>query len=211
MSNMRAAIIPKSDQINYEDFLGGKSLTIKVERVVVKLGEQPVTVHYEGENGRPYKPCKTMSRVLVELWGDDETAYIGRSMTLYGDPSVVFGGQAVGGIKISHMSHIRGTATLTLTVSRGKKAVFVIKPLILTDAPVRITRDQQKAIVSAMGDEVKPADLLAHFKVKTSGEILAEQFDAVMKWVNEQKKPVCPECQQSDGHSESCPFAEPPA
>jgi len=211
MTDISTTTAPKSDQANYDDFIGGKTLTIKITKVSVVAGDQPVSIHYEGDNGKPYKPGKSMRRVLVHVWGKDGNAYIGRSMTLYGDPTVQFGGMAVGGIRISHMSHIDAPVTMALTATRAKRTPFTVKPLILTDAPTRITRDQQKEIVVAMGEEVKPADLLAHFKVKTSGEILAEQFDAVMKWVTEQKRPVCPECQQSDGHGESCPFAEPPA
>lgn len=129
MSSLLETIIPKSDQLNADDLIGC-SRTITITDVDVKMGgEQPVEIHYEGDNGRPYKPCKSMRRVLVQVWGADGKQYVGRSLTLYCDPSVKFGGQAVGGIRISHMSHMDAPRTLALTTTRGKKAAFVVKPL----------------------------------------------------------------------------------
>jgi len=57
-------------------------------------------------------------------------------MTLFGDPTVKFGGQVVGGIKISHLSHIDKRLTLSLTASKGKRAPFTVEPL--ADAPERV-------------------------------------------------------------------------
>jgi len=130
MSDLRTAAEPKTDQLNFDMLLGGATLTIKVTEVTVALtGEQRVVIHYEGENGRPYKPCKSMIRVLIGVWGADGKQYVGRSMTLYGDPKVVFGGMTVGGIRISHMNHIDQPQTIALTVTRSKRAPFTVKPL----------------------------------------------------------------------------------
>ena len=97
-------IAPKSNQLNFDDFLSGESKTIKITEVSgTSEKEQPIAISYEGDNGKPYRPSKGMRRVLVYVWGKDSKDYIGRSLTLYGDPEVKFGGQAVGGIRISHM------------------------------------------------------------------------------------------------------------
>lgn len=189
MANMRTTIEPKSDQLNADFLIGGKSITIKVTCVDICTGDQPVSIHYEGENGRPYKPCKSMRRVLVHVWGADESAYVGRSMTLYCDEKVQFGGLAVGGIRISHMSHIDKDVPMALTVTRGTRKLYTVKPLAVQEiGPAKITRDQQKEIVAAMGADVKPADLLTHFKVKSSAEIQADQFDEVMAWIRDMKQ-----------------------
>src|SRR5699024_10016308 len=79
--------------------------------------------------GRPFKPGLTMRRVLIGIWGKSAAGWEGRSLTLYGDPDVMFGKQKVGGIRISHASHIDGPKTLMLTVTRGKKAPFTVQPL----------------------------------------------------------------------------------
>jgi len=128
-SDMRAAIIPKSDQMNADDLIGGER-TIKIKDVQIRPGtEQPVSVFFNGDNGKPWKPCKSMARVLVYFWGADAKAYVGRRVTLYLDPDVRWGGVAVGGIRISHLSDISQTVTISLTATKGKRSPFTVEPL----------------------------------------------------------------------------------
>jgi hypothetical protein len=68
------------------------------------------------------------------------------------------------------------------------------------EPPAKITADQRKEIIAAMGDIVKPSELLAHFSVKTTGDMLASQFNAVMAWVAGKKNPV----EQSSGEPATC-------
>lgn len=125
--DITATIIPKSDQLNADQLLGGP-LTITVSQVTANgAEEQPVSVHYEGENGRPYKPCKTMRKLLVYAWGPDANRWPGRSMTLFNEPAVKFGGETVGGIRISHLSDIESDIKVSLTTTRGKKAQTSVK------------------------------------------------------------------------------------
>lgn len=129
MTDMRQAIIPKSDQLNSDDLIG-RELTIKIASVDIKGGqEQPVSIGYEGDNGKPYKPCKGMCRVMVSAWGADSKKYVGRSMTLYRDPKVKWGGMEVGGIRISHMSDIAEDMTMALTVTRANRKPFTVRQL----------------------------------------------------------------------------------
>jgi hypothetical protein len=130
MNDMTAAIIAKSDQLNADDLIG-RELTITITGVTVKTGEQPVSVHYEGDAGKPWKPCKSMCRVLVAAWGADSSQYKGKSVTLIRDDSVTWGGMAVGGIRISHMSHIDKPLSIALTAKKGSKKVAVIQPLVV--------------------------------------------------------------------------------
>lgn len=123
---------PKSDQVNYEDYIGGpRTHTISEVRLVA--GEQPVEIHLADMPGRPYKPSKTMRRLLIAAWGKDGLEYVGRRLTLIGNPDVKWAGQAVGGIQISHMSHLTKPMTLALTETRGKRAKHTVQPL--PDAP----------------------------------------------------------------------------
>lgn len=132
VEDLRPTIIPKSDQLNAEQLLGGP-MTITVSDVRIGSGEeQPVVVHYVGEEGRPFKPCKTMRKVLIHAWGADGRAWAGRSMTLYNDPAVKFGGEDVGGIRISHLTDIERDIKVSLTSTRGKKAKYEIKRLVAT-------------------------------------------------------------------------------
>lgn len=130
MTNMLASIAPKSDQLNADDLTGGRTLTIKITKVSGVSGEQPIAVNYDSDNGKPWYPCKSMRRVLVNVWGVDGASYVGRSLTLYTDPKVLFGGVAVGGLRISHMSHIDKDVTMALTATRANRKPYTVKPLI---------------------------------------------------------------------------------
>jgi hypothetical protein len=135
ISDLRPTIVPKSDQLNSEQLLAGP-ITIAVTEVRVgSSDEQPIIIHYEGDNGRPFKPCKTMRKVLILGWGPDGRNWVGKSMTLYNDPLVKFGGAEVGGIRISHMSDIDRWIKVSLTATKGKKALHVIERLDVSNIP----------------------------------------------------------------------------
>lgn len=121
-------IAPKSDQLNAEDLLTGPR-TFTVEKVSKGSAEQPVDIHLAEFPGRPFRPSKTVRRILVNAWGADASTYTGRRMTLYRDPAVKFGGMDVGGIRVSHLSHINGPLSVALTVSRGKRLPYTVQPL----------------------------------------------------------------------------------
>lgn len=127
--DLRDTIVPKSDQLNAEQLLGGP-ITVTVTDVRRGGGEeQPVVVHYDGQGGRPYKPCKSMRKILVFAWGPDGSQWVGRRMTLFNRPDVKFGGEEVGGIRISHLSHIDQDIAVALTATRGRKEQTRIKRL----------------------------------------------------------------------------------
>lgn len=128
MSDMSSAIVPKSDQINADDLIGG-AMTITIRDVKISGGqEQPVSIYFDGSE-KAFRPCKSMSRVLVYNWGPDAKKYIGRSLRLFCDPKVKWGGMEVGGIRISHMSDIDSAVTMALTVTRANKKPFTVKPI----------------------------------------------------------------------------------
>lgn len=122
----------KSDQWNAADLLGGP-ITVTVAGVDVVGGEQPVTIHLVETPGKAYRPSKGMRRALVKLWGPRSAEYAGRRLTLFNEPSVKWAGKAVGGIQISHASHIDGPVTVTLATAKGKLAPITVQPL--PDAP----------------------------------------------------------------------------
>ena len=135
MVDLTPTIQAKSDQLNADDLLTGP-ITIKITAVNSAGKDQPIVIKYEGDNGKPYKPCKSMRRVLVHLWGKDGNAYVGRHLTLYRDPEVKWAGEPVGGIRISHMSHINGRQVMPLTVTRNSKKQYTVEPLQQQDAGV---------------------------------------------------------------------------
>ena len=117
---------PKSDQLNYDDLVGGP-ITTKIVGLKAGNAEQPVILEIEGH--RPYKPCKSMRRVLIAAWGDKGRDWMRKSMTLYGDPKIKFGGVEVGGIRISHLSGIDKPLKLLLTTTRSKRSEYTVLPL----------------------------------------------------------------------------------
>jgi hypothetical protein len=133
MTDMLSVIEPKSDQINAEDLIG-RDMTITVRSVQVRAGtEQPVSIQFAGSD-KVFRPCKTVSRILVAAWGPDTSAYIGRSLTLFRDPKVKWGGMEVGGIRVRAMTHIDAPLKLALAESKKARTITVVQPLKV-DAP----------------------------------------------------------------------------
>jgi len=127
--NLSTTITPKSDQLNADDLISGPR-TVRITDVQAGSGaEQPVNIHFDGDNGRPYKPGKSMRRVLVSMWGADSKAYIDKRITLYNDPSITFGPEKTGGIRISHASGIEAPLEIALTVKKGKRKPHTVNPL----------------------------------------------------------------------------------
>ena len=182
--DMKQAIIPKSDQLNADDLLSGP-MTIKITGITVRGGqEQPVSISYENDHGKPYKPCKSMCRVLVTAWGPDSSQYVGRSLTLYCDPKVKWGGMEVGGIRISHMSSIEATMTMALTVTRGNKKPFIVNPLPVKTYDYDAALDAMRAAKSEA--QLKAAFVPAAKRAKTDDD--AAMLDVLTKVKDECKK-----------------------
>jgi len=131
--DLSQSIIPKSDQLNADDLIAGPC-TIRISAVKSGSAEQPITVHYDGDNGRPYKPGKSMRRILVAMWGSESDAYIGKRLTLFREPGIRFGSDEVGGIRISH-ADIDRPLVLALTEKRGKRSQYRVEALPAERAP----------------------------------------------------------------------------
>ncbi len=180
MNDMSQVIIPKSDQLNADDFVAGP-ITFQIEGVEIRAGtEQPVSIHLAGEP-RAWKPCKSMSRVLVAAWGPDANVYKGRSVTLYRDPTVKWGGMEIGGIRISHMSHIERDMLLQLTATKGKRAPHIVKLItaqadkVAEGVKALINRIKAGEDVTAEPAVVKQREWLA----KNRPELATEVDDAI--------------------------------
>lgn len=169
-------LAPKSDQLNAEDLLTGPR-TVTVEKVTKGSIEQPVDIHLVEFPGRPFKPSKTVRRIIVAAWGAEASAYTGRRLTLYRDPEIKFGPEKVGGIRVSHLSHIDKPLTISLTETRGKRKPHRIEPLVEETPPAKpptitpeavaeFQRDIEAAKtiqeLDAVGTDLKAWDLGSH-------------------------------------------------
>lgn len=131
--DLSKTIIPKSDQLNSDDLIAGSKI-IKIRDI--KGGDdeaQPVSIYFYGDSNKPFKPCKSMRRVLVQLWGADGLQYIGRRITLFRDDSVKWAGVEIGGIRISHASHISEATRVLVTTAKNKRVPMTIDVLPLVE------------------------------------------------------------------------------
>lgn len=129
MVDISPTLIGKSERLNADDLSEeGRIITVTNVRLSGNA-EQPLAIGYDGDNGRPYYPCTTMRRVIAHLWGTEGDAYRGRKLHLYRDPTVTFGKEAVGGIRIKAASNIQKPVNCSMTASRGKKRRITIQPL----------------------------------------------------------------------------------
>lgn len=129
---MKVTIEKKTDQLNYEDFLGGVTRIVTIAGVKTGTKEQQYDIAIEGDQ-RVWRPAVTVLKLLVEAWGDDATAWVGRQAVLYGDPTITFGRDKVGGIRVSRLSHIAEPVVVSLTETRGKRKTHTIDPLTNAD------------------------------------------------------------------------------
>jgi len=141
-------VAPKSDQLNAEDLIAGAK-TVTIEDVTENDDvKQPASVHIAGH--QPWKPCKTMRRVLIAMWGGDSDAWVGRQLTLIVDPKVVYGGEVMGGVRVSHASHLDKPFVIKLTETRGKRVAIKILPLQQPkEKPVPTLAERVKTAVEA--------------------------------------------------------------
>lgn len=128
-NDMSDTIEVKSDQLNYSDFLGKESMIIKITKVEKNSGAQKATIHYENENGKPYKPSKGMRVAIILCWGKFKENWVGKSLELFGEPTVRWQGAEQGGIQIRSASHIEKDITFLLTISNKKRVPFTVKKL----------------------------------------------------------------------------------
>lgn len=160
---MRVTIEKKTDQFNYEDFLGGVTRIVTIAGVKKGTKEQQYDIAVEGDV-RVWRPAVTVLKLLVEAWGDDAAEWVGHRAELYGDPTVSFGRERVGGIRVSRVSHIDKAVTASLTETRGKRKMHTVEPLPDAPAPAPAAPSplQQLGTAFHVAGITEPAKMLAY-------------------------------------------------
>ncbi len=141
--DMTDSLAPKSDQLDAVDLVGGPR-TFTIENVSAHNAEQPFNFHLAGFP-RVWRPGLSMRRVIAKAWGSKASAYIGQSVTLFCDPTVQFGNEAVGGTRISHMTGIDKPLKVPLLIKKGRSAVFTVQPLAAPAPPRDFLAEAQLA------------------------------------------------------------------
>lgn len=120
---MRTADMIQSPFLKKEDFMTPTILTIKrvsLEQVV--KGEEKWVLFFN-EKTKGLVLNKTKIKLLEGGYGDDTDMWTGKKVRLSFDPTVAFGGETVGGIK--------------LEVSKAASAPVPVKPVaVVATAPV---------------------------------------------------------------------------
>jgi hypothetical protein len=151
---MKVTIEKKTDQLNYEDFLGGVTRIVTIAGVKAGTKEQQYDIAIEGDK-RVWRPSVTVLKQLVDAWDDDATAWVGRRAELYGDPDVTFGRDKVGGIRVSRLSHIDGPRTANLTITRGKRGYFTVDPIPAQEMKLLDLRDEYRTATDERKEQIK--------------------------------------------------------
>ena len=126
---MKIEVESRTDQINADDLVG-RSETYTIAGIRPGVATTKYDIDLVETPGRCWRPPITMQKLLVIAWGDEAADWIGRRVTLYTDPTVSFGKDKVGGIRISHLSHITEPVQANLLVTRGKRKLLTVQPLI---------------------------------------------------------------------------------
>lgn len=131
--SMREFLTIKTDRFNYEHFISGPK-TLKVSRLGKKVdqGKPRLLVFFEGHEDTPYWVPLGMAKCIAspDGWGESPFAdWVGRSMTLFGEPTVQYGGKELGGVRVSHLSHIEKPYTTKISIRRGVRIDYEILPL----------------------------------------------------------------------------------
>jgi hypothetical protein len=149
--DMTESIQPRSDQLNADDLVGGPQ-TFTIVEVVEGRATHPFDFVLEETPGRVYRPSKGQRRVIVQGWGSETSTYAGRRLTLFREPEVKYAGVDVGGIRISHMSHLAGPMEVALTVAKSKRVAMTVHPLAESAPPATQHREPTAADVAACTD-----------------------------------------------------------
>ncbi|MGC5028182.1 hypothetical protein ACLQ3K_25835 [Tsukamurella sp. DT100] len=156
---MKIAVKKNTDQLNYEDFLGGKTMVATITGIKVGTKEAQYDISIS-EDSRVWRPPATLLKIMEAIWGEESDNWIGQRVQLFGDPNVMMAGKKVGGIRLSHVSGISETSRLLLSTTRGNKAVFVVEPLAdLPPAPSTLTDTEVDAQIENIARAATTQDI----------------------------------------------------
>ncbi len=164
MADISNTLAAKSNQLNAVDLPRPRVFRV----LAVKVGgttEQPIDVQIDGWP-HPWKPCKSMRRVLAAAWGTESDQWLGKAVELYCDPDVLWAGERAGGIRISALSDISaGGLEVVLRASSKKSAPVRFKRLDTTDPLLAVAAERgedlaatEAAIAAARGGRPCPTD-----------------------------------------------------
>jgi hypothetical protein len=131
--DLSKTIIAKSDQLNADDLIGPRRPSPSSRSPGTRSSRSASCSPSGRATDRSSRPRRSQ-RILAYCWGSETDDWPpGRAMTLFRDEKVKWAGEEVGGIRVSHLSHIKGPQKIALQESKHKKTLHTILPL--PDAP----------------------------------------------------------------------------
>jgi hypothetical protein len=182
-------LLPKVDHLTYRhvDLYGTITATV-AKAFLTDKKDRPLRIDFEpnplclDQDGKPlhYFPCKGMRIVMAKAWGTELDAFAGKSVELFGNPDVLYGGKKVGGIRISRLSHIAKPMDIDLTVSRGRKEPYHVGVLPTEDRVGKF-----RIWLESKG--LTEADATERLAGRTLDEATDEDWKALRAWAKELK------------------------
>jgi len=130
------ALAPASDQLDAVELVNPRTFTIDTGSSLGQRDGKTVAEIRLLNFARVWRPSKGMLDVLAACWGTDAKQWVGHQVTVYNDPEVMFGKDKVGGVRISHLSHIDKARTVTIRgAGAGRKKQWPVQPLTEAVAP----------------------------------------------------------------------------
>ena len=154
----------RSDQFNAVDLV--KPMVFRIVNVEYQpKQEQPIRLHLEGCEGRPYKPCKSMLRGLSQVWTMDEQTWNNKLIELYCDPDVLWAGKKAGGIRVSGVSGISEPYEFPVSINRSQRKIHkfnvipddqpIVKEFIFTHHESNINEAKTNEEIDAIVQKIK--------------------------------------------------------
>jgi len=177
------ALAPRSDQLNADDLIvGNKVITITKVLVNLQSEQQKVVVHYVDDNGKPWKPSKSMGRVLAEILGGDFSKWEGEQIELFKNKEITFGKDKCGGIQIAAMSAAKNPIKTMITTKRGVKSKITILPLLT--APQQTKKQARNPELAALAQALKNASNFGMDALAKEEDLIPQKYRADMaEWL----------------------------
>jgi len=129
------ALAPASDQLDAVELVNPRTFTIAPGSKLGKRDGKTVAEIRFVDFDRVWRPSKGMLDVLAACWGTKAEAWVGHQVTVYNDPDVMYGKDKVGGVRISHLSHIDKARIVTIRgAGAGRKKPWPVQPIAETAA-----------------------------------------------------------------------------
>jgi hypothetical protein len=145
MADISNTLAAKSNQLNAVDLPRPRVFCI-LGVSVNNTADQPVDVRLDGWP-HPWKPCKTVRRILAAAWGTESSEWLGRSVELYCDPDVLWAGERAGGIRVAALSDIpTGGIEVVSRTSRKNSSAARFRRLETVDPLIAVAAERSEDV-----------------------------------------------------------------